>query len=284
MDKFFSLLVRPEPLTDAEYVEQVRRNVERSRRYGIWFLPLLLGFMVGLGWAAQTLFLALFGVVFAWQGGPNLEVVLGLVTGFVLGVAGAKLLMILVIPWDDRSLELLVQYYDALEERGYLAGSRLPPQNRRDLLIDRLSQKKLLGLPVISRRPTDAEYVERMRAADTRGRRLASRLFVPFVITSFGVWVCMLCFCVWRGVGPGGNQFLLALAGGIVAGAIFGLLVLVTAHYYVDLLFTLKRNRTAELLVMYHDMLVDLARAESQSLLAEEAGQGRAGETAIESD
>jgi hypothetical protein len=278
MYKLFGLSIRRKPLTDAEYIEQVRRNVKRSRRYGFWCLPLLLASVVGLGWAAETLFRALFNVFFALVAGLNADIVFGIMIGFMLGVATAKLLHSLTIPVDNRLFRLLLKHHDALVGLGYVERSLSAPRNLREAIIDRLSQRRLLGMRVLSKRLTNYEYVERIRTLDARGRRI-----FPFLaVILCGALAILFCHCIRQGLRIGGKQFFWGFAGGIVPGVAFGSLILFAVHYYANMILALKRDRSAELLVKYHDILVDLARSEHQSSPPAQAEQGRAGEGGTE--
>jgi hypothetical protein len=69
--------------------------------------------------------------------------------------------------------------------------------------------------------------------------------------------------------------------GGLFLGILIGLGCGIPFFHALDELGksfeNLKGDRTSELLVKYHDMLVDLARSENNSPPPEQAGQGRAG-------
>jgi hypothetical protein len=267
VNSFRRLLTAPKPLTDAEFVEQARRNVERSQRYGFLFLPLLIGFTAVLGWVVENLFRFLFDLVFVQPGVQNIEVVLGAMTGFMSGMLLIKHGHNLAFNHSvyskiHRLVKLLTKYYDVLHAKDCLVETSEVPQNRLFSLIDRLSQQKFFGLPIISRRKTDAEFVERMRKNEASARRFVGCFFVPLNIMLFVACLCMTFYFAWKCVAQGGIQFLLPMAGGILAGIVIGFSLLVTAHYYMNMIHSLRKDRAEELLVRYHDMLLELAHSE----------------------
>ena len=117
MDKFLGLQIRRKPLTDAEHVERVRKDLQRSRRWGKWLITSQVALLLVYVYILQMITSVL------WKlGGNQLQFgagfAVGVLIGFLLGVPVLHLALQLVesikLLKGDRTSALLVKYYDTL--------------------------------------------------------------------------------------------------------------------------------------------------------------------------
>ena len=135
---------------------------------------------------------------------------------------------------------------------------------------------KFLGLPIVRKPLTDAEYVERARRDIQRWRRYGKwlALFQVALLALYGFILSSIASVL---VKVGGNQIVGGLFLGIGLGMGFGVPILHSLHQFVNTFVMLKGDRTSQLLVKYHDALLELAYSEDDPTLADKAGEGRAG-------
>jgi hypothetical protein len=123
MKKFFGLPLFRKPLSDAEYVEKLRKDLDKVQRYGVW-LVLLYALLVG-AWLYLLCnigkFLNHMADLFGNQGGNFMLAgfFLGMMLGLSFGIAflhAAKQLVDTFVLWrnGDRAKKLILKYYDAL--------------------------------------------------------------------------------------------------------------------------------------------------------------------------
>jgi hypothetical protein len=136
---------------------------------------------------------------------------------------------------------------------------------------------KFLGLPIRRKRLTDAEHVERIRK-DVLRAKLLSKWLVLFAA------ILGIC-CLWLFIyfvqsfvqSVFANQPLIGFGLGLTVGLILGLLCVGLAiqvgHLLQQAIRVWKVDRTSELLVKYHDMLIELAQA-NVAKASDGAGQG----------
>jgi hypothetical protein len=138
---------------------------------------------------------------------------------------------------------------------------------------------KFLGLPIRRKPITDAEHVERIRKNVSRAK-LFGKWIVVFQAAVLVAWVCIFIafghmlqqMGNWAG-GQGGNLALGGLFLGMLLGIGFGLPFLHAIEQFCNTLRMLKGDRTSELLIKYHDVLVELAKSDAAPA-SDEAGQG----------
>ena len=119
MEKFLGLPIFRKPLTDAQCVERVRKDIERFKRYGVWLLPLSFIPIIILGFVIDRV-----RVVLANIGGNQGAFLGGVLIGFVLGLPLAiaflhfldSFVKIIGFVKGDQNSELLVKYHDMLAE------------------------------------------------------------------------------------------------------------------------------------------------------------------------
>src|SRR5665648_128373 len=81
MDKFLGLPIVRKPLTDAEYVERVRKDLQRSQRWGKWIVVLSAAVVIFWGYIVSLLVSA-----FVQLGGNGNQFIFGLVAGLLIGM------------------------------------------------------------------------------------------------------------------------------------------------------------------------------------------------------
>ena len=130
MKKLFGLPITRKSLTDAEYVERVRKDIERVRRLGKWFA--LFAAVMAVAWVYLVI-----RCVQALAGGflglPANQLFVGLAVGAAFGLGFGLIALKIghfvaqaITMWKgDRTSQLLVKYHDALVG---LARSERPPE------------------------------------------------------------------------------------------------------------------------------------------------------------
>jgi hypothetical protein len=135
--------------------------------------------------------------------------------------------------------------------------------------------EKFLGLPLTCKPLTDTEHVERARKDLRRWRRYGKWL-AAFQVAVLVGYIYLLTLIGSTLVKLAGNQVVGGLCLGIMIGMGFGIPILHVLQQFVHTIGMMKGDRTVELLVKYHDALLELARSQTPPIAPVEAGQGRA--------
>jgi hypothetical protein len=138
--------------------------------------------------------------------------------------------------------------------------------------------KTFLGLSLTSKPLTDSEVVERARKRIQRSRRYGKWLALLFEVAMVTAMACLAGFMSWAINFLIPNQAVGDLAGGILIGFLCGGLFVYFIQRLRHAIWVLQGDRNSELLVKYHDALIELARSKSPPAAPLEAGQGRAGQ------
>ncbi len=283
MMRFFRSLGEQNSSTDDEYVETLRRRIEISRRYGIWLLPSFVIFIWAVGCLAEAIRSMIPGAA-AWVGNQNNDLFDGFLMGLIFGPLLAGILhqhsTVKMNFAGTRSLNLMLKYYDMLRDLGWSAESL--SQRTTKTIWSRLAARKFLGLPLMRKAMTDSEYVEKMRRSLEKCRRYGKWFITLTTLVSLFVLygICRIGW-VFQGLGGvGGNRFIIGYFAGLVVGTIAGFALLRTIISHQQMIMALLRDRTSELAVRYHDLLLAVAREEVTTLSPEQAGQGGGGKNA----
>ena len=121
MGKFLGLSLFPEPLSDSEYVEQVRRDLLRNQRYGKWLTMFWMTLFVV--WTGFLIWIIIIGMGLLGNQNPfALGVTFGICIGGAMAVPIVEILRQVFSSYtalrDSRASELLVKYHDALLQLG----------------------------------------------------------------------------------------------------------------------------------------------------------------------
>jgi hypothetical protein len=121
MQTFLGIPIARKRLTDAEYVERIRKNVDLSRRAGKWFA--LFGGIVAVVWVGLVIWFTQ-AMIAGFLGIPPVPLLQGLAIGGLFGLMFAffafKIAHFIVQAINmrkaDRTETLLLKYYDAIVE------------------------------------------------------------------------------------------------------------------------------------------------------------------------
>jgi hypothetical protein len=112
--------LRSTPVSDEEFVERIRRQLEQRRRWGKWLVGLFGALLVGAAWLALQMAnraagLAANGLGNRWVAFSGFGI--GLALGLIAGLACHSILISLMNALSEpRTEQLLLRYHDALEE------------------------------------------------------------------------------------------------------------------------------------------------------------------------
>ncbi len=124
---------------------------------------------------------------------------------------------------------------------------------------------RFLGLRFVRKPLTDVEYVERVRKDMLRFKRWG-KWIVVFSAAGVLFWGYILTLLVSAFVqlGGNGNLFIMGLFAGLLIGMLFALPAWYAMEQFLQALKMLREDRMQELLVKYHDMLIEMARQEDE--------------------
>jgi len=123
LKNFLGLPFFRKPLSDAEIVEQARRDIKRWQRFGKWLLLSQTAIVIALG-CFFFLLVHILDKMWRFAGGVGNLALGGLVVGLLIGFAFGVPILHAVDEWGktigalkgDRTSVLLVKYHDALIE------------------------------------------------------------------------------------------------------------------------------------------------------------------------
>jgi fumarate reductase subunit D len=131
-------------------------------------------------------------------------------------------------------------------------------------LLGDAAVEKFLGLPIREKPLTDSEYVGRIRRRCARSRGVGKWLLLLSAVLGIGT-LYLACEILPVLLQIAGLQVPIGLAIGGAIGVMLGFVAQHLGGMVRAALIVFKGDRTAELLLKYHDALVELARLEKQS-------------------
>lgn len=139
------------------------------------------------------------------------------------------------------------------------------------------SMKRILGLPIRRKRLTDAEYIEHVRKNVSHAKAFGKWLVSSAAILGLGCLWFLIYFtqsfvrCILASQPVAG--FSVGVSVGLILGILCIGLAVQAAHLVQQAIRVWRVDRTSELLVKYHDLLVELSESKAVSA-TDGAGQG----------